>query len=293
MSRLRGWGVLLAIGVPLMIFISWSRLGATSSNINLERFENWLTQPTSDFIGPAAQHFSRYKKLAIPGDVTLPAVPKNSGVKSWELQNDATLVVQLDAKVDGRVVQLRYVPIVNGASSVSYDCVSTTSPVVVGKFCRADTIRSVDDIPARLAANEEILKNLPPVVTASGDKLAAGTLMGSVYVMPTKVADGDSCGFSCVKPQSCANARPLACVIVIETSNSRTQEFSPTADNFRGTDMATRSAADKACAQALGSGYKVAVGASMWGQFKLSGGADYWMHNDVSEQNNCWSTDYR
>lgn len=293
MSRMRGWGALLAIGVPLLIFISWSRLGSQSASINLERFENLAQGDSSGFMAPLAQYYLRTKKLALPGDVALPAVPKDSGIKSWAIQPDTTALIQLDAKVDGRVVQLRYVPVVRGVSGVFYDCLSTTSPVVVGKFCRAEVLRSIDEIPAQLAANEEALKNLPPVVTAAGDKLAAGSMTGSVLVMPIKPADMDNCGFQCVKPQSCANARPIACMITIDTSNSRTQEFKATPDNFRGTDLATRSAADKACVQAFGTGYTVAEGAGLWGTFKLSGGADYWVHNNSSEQSNCWTTDYR
>lgn len=41
MSRMRGWGLLLAVAVPLLIFFSWSRLGGETARINLERYEAW------------------------------------------------------------------------------------------------------------------------------------------------------------------------------------------------------------------------------------------------------------
>jgi hypothetical protein len=195
--------------------------------------------------------------------------------------------------MDGRAVQLRYVPVVRGATGIFDDCVSATSQVYVGKFCRADFLRSLDDIPAQLAANEEALKSLPAVVSASGDTLAAGTLVGSVVMVPTKATDLNNCGFQCVKPQSCANARAIACVITIDEGNSRHQEISATANNSRGTDLVTRSAADKVCVQALGVGHSVVTAFSLGGVIKLAGAADYWVHNDASPQSNCWGTDYR
>jgi hypothetical protein len=297
MSRLRGWGVLLAVCVPLLIFISWSRLGSEQGRINMERFEAWSATSLAIFMQPPSEYFLRTKQLAKPGDVTLPEIPKNSGIKSWAIQPDTTLLVQLDAKVDGSVVQLRYVPVVHGTTAIFYDCVSTTSQVYVRKFCYADSLRSPDDIPAQLAANEAAVKSLPAVVTASGDALAAGTLAGSVVVVPAKAADLNNCGFQCVKPQNCANARPLACVIAVsektESGSSGTQHIVATPDNYRGTDLATRSAADKACVQAFGAGYSVAQSYSLWGSFKLTPGSDYWVHNSGAPQSNCWSTDDR
>ncbi len=41
MKHLRGWGLLLAICVPLLILFSWNRLGKESSRINIDRFGEW------------------------------------------------------------------------------------------------------------------------------------------------------------------------------------------------------------------------------------------------------------
>lgn len=38
MSRLKGWGLLLGICIPLLFYFSWTRLQTEKSRINLERF---------------------------------------------------------------------------------------------------------------------------------------------------------------------------------------------------------------------------------------------------------------
>ena len=60
-----------------------------------------------------------------------------------------------------------------------------------------------------------------------------------------------------------------------------------------GLGLATRSAADQACTQSLGAGYRVADAASLGGVFKLTGGNEYWVHNDLRTENNCWAGDTR
>ena len=50
-----------------------------------------------------------------------------------------------------------------------------------------------------------------------------------------------------------------------------------------------RAAADSACVQALGAGYRVAVASSLGGVFKLNGDSEYWLHNDVRTEANCWA----
>ena len=293
MSRMRGWGLLLAVAVPLLIFFSWSRLGGEKARINLDRYADWSATNSGVLIRPLVDYFLRYKKLATPGDVTLPDVPKNSGVKSWALQPDSTLLVELDAKVDGRAVQLRLVPLVRSATGVFYDCVSTTSPVQVGRFCESEVLKTEADIPAQLQTNAQVLQNLPAVQSASGVDLPADATAGSVVVVPANAADLNHCGFQCVKPQSCVTPRPLACGHTVDEGNSRRLEVSATNEDFRGSQFATRSAADAACAQALGAGYRVVGAASLGGVFKLAGGNEYWVHNDVRAESNCWANDTR
>jgi len=284
MSRMRGWGLLLALGMPLLIFFSWSHLGSEKSRINLERFEAWAGSNSTGLAWPLAEYFVKNRKLVGPGDVPTPPIPKNSGVKAWSVQPDATLLVELDAVVDGRAVLLTYVPIVRSATSVFYDCMSTTSAAQVGRFCRSEVVRSESGIPAQLAANAQMLLTMPAVVSATA---------GSVVVVPEKVSDLDGCGFQCVKPQSCVTPRPLACSKMVDEGNSRRFDIAASSSDFPGNSFATRSEADRACEQSLGAGYKVLGAASINGPFKLTGGNEYWVQNDVRPESNCWKTDYR
>ncbi len=292
MNRMRGWGLLLAVGVPMLIFFSWSRLGSETSRINLERYQEWGSGHVGGVARSLELYFLENKKLAGPGDVALPAVPKKSGVKAWSIQPDTTLLVEIDAIIDGHKVQLIFVPIVRG-NGVFYDCVSVTSPVHVARFCLTDSLKSATDITAQLAANTRALQSLPAVVTASGIEVSAGSSVGSVLVTPDKVADLYNCGYQCVKPQSCVNPRPLACVKTVDKDNARWQDIVPTAQDFSGNKFNTRTEADQTCEQALGAGYKVLSAASVSGVFKLAGSTEYWVQNNVRHESNCWKTDYQ
>lgn len=289
MTRLRAWGLLLAVALPLLIFFSWSRLGGETARINLERYEAWAGSDAAALMRPLHAHYLKQRQPAAHGDLDLPAVPPKSGVKSWALQADSTLLVTLDAKVDGRVVQLRYVPIVRSATDIFYDCVSDTSPVQVGRLCRAEVLKSVADVAAQLEANAQVLATLPPVQTASGTALPAGTPTGSVVVVPATAQDLNHCGFQCVQPQSCVTPRPLACAKQVSEGNSGYQDVRATPDDVRGSQFGTRSAADAACAQALGAGYRVAQASSLGGVLALTGSNEYWVHNDLRTEQNCWS----
>ena len=289
MSRLRGWGLLLAVALPLLIFFSWSRLGGEKARINLERYEAWAGSDPAALMRPLHAHYLKQRQPAAHGDLELPAVPPKSGVKSWALQADSTLLVTLDAKVDGRVVQLRYVPIVRSATGIFYDCVSDTSPVQVGRFCRGEVLKATTDVAAQLDANAQVLATLPPVQTASGTALPAGTPTGSVVVVPAAAKDLNNCGFQCVQPQSCVTPRPLACAKLVTEGSSGYQDVRATPDDVRGSQFDTRSAADAACAQTLGAGYRVAQAGGLGGVFTLTGGNEYWVHNDVRTEQNCWT----
>lgn len=289
MSRLRAWGLLLAVALPLLIFYSWSRLGSETARINLERYEAWAGSDAAVLMRPLQAHYLKQGQPAAHGDLELPAVPPQSGVKSWALQADSTVLVTLDAKVDGRVVQLRYVPVVRSATGIFYDCVSDTSPVQVGRFCRGEVLKTTTDVAAQLAANAQVLATLPAVHTASGTALPAGTPTGSVVVVPAVAKDLNNCGFQCVQPQSCVTPRPLACARQVTEGSNGYQDVRATPDDVRGSQFDTHSAADAACAQALGAGYRVAQAGGLGGVFTLTGGNEYWVHNDVRTEQNCWA----
>jgi hypothetical protein len=291
MNHLRGWGLLLAIGAPLLVLFSWSRLGSETSRINLERYGEWSAgRSMLELMLPLQQHYAKYKRPAGPGDVQLPPVPKESGVKSWSIEPDTVLRVELNAKDDGRPVVLQYVPIVHTAASVNYDCVSAAPPVRVGRFCRADTLHSQADIPAQLAANEQALQNLPPIVNAAGAVIAPGAA-GSVLVVPANVASLESCGYQCVKPQGCVTPRPLACGRLVHEGNTTRFEITATDEAFTGSRFATLAEADQVCEQAGGPGTRVLRATSVSGYFnKLAGGNEYWVHDELRPANNCWSS---
>lgn len=290
MIHLRGWGLLLAICVPLLVLLSWSRLGSETSRINLERYGQWSAEHSSRLLFPLQQHYAKYKRPAGPGDVQLPPIPKESGIKAWSIQPDTILRVELDAKDDGRPVVLRYVPIVRTAAGVHYDCISATSLARVGSFCRAYDLRSETDIPARLAANEQTLQNLPATVNASGTPIPPGAA-GSVLVVPADVASLESCGAQCVKPQACINPRPLACGRLVREGNTAHLEITATDEPFAGSRFATLGDADRMCEQAAGPGTRVLRTNSVSGYFnKLAGGNEYWVHDELRPANSCWSS---
>ncbi len=288
MKKLSGWGWLLAIALPLLIVLSWSRLGGETARIQMDRYSDWTAADSGALMRPLTEHYLRHQKLAAAGDVVLPPVPPKSGVKKWSVQANSTVVVELDAKVDGRAVQLVYVPVVRSATAVYYDCVSDTAAIHVGRFCYGESVKRMADVSAQLQANAQVIRDLPPVVSASGVDLAAGTATGSVVVVPATAAELNRCGFQCVKPQSCVTLRPLACGRVVVDGNTRRYEIAATVDDFRGASLDTHSAADEACVKSLGAGYSMANASGLSGDMKFAGGAEYWVHNDVRRQENCW-----
>lgn len=292
MIHRRGWGLLLAVALALLLWFAWSLLQSRKSSVNLERFGEWLKTDSGVLIRPLFDFGVRNRRAAGPADAALPAVPNGIGVKAWSLANDTVLRVELDAKIDGMPVVLKFVPVIRGANGFYYDCVSATSALHVGTFCSADTVRSVADIAAQLDANEKVTATLPLVVSASGVDLPRGAATGSVVVVPQNTADLRNCGFLCVKPQSCVTPRPLACGKTVDEGNSGWTELASTNSDFRGDSFATRTQADKACAQALGAGYYVLPSGSIGGVIKLAGGREYWLHHEMQAQSNCWKTDY-
>lgn len=288
MIQVRGWGLLLMICTGLLLAYSWSRLGPEKLRHSVERYGVWSQKNPKALLEPLSQYFLKQRKLAGPGDVALPAVPADSGVKAWSLESDHTVRVELDGP-EGKAVVLHYVPIVRSATGIYFDCVSAASAKPVGSVCHAEELKSEAGIAAQLEANARVIANLPAVVGASGNTLAAGTAAGSVVVVPANAADLNHCGYQCVKPQSCVTPRALACSRTVDEGNSRYLEVVATPDDVRGSNLATRAAADSACVQALGAGYRVVVASSLGGVFKLNGGSEYWVHNDVRTEANCWA----
>ena len=295
MTRLKSWGLLLGIAIPLLFYFSWSRLQTEKTRINLARFET-----AGDVAGIArvlTPYYLKNRKIALAGEVDVPAVPAKSGVKAWALRPDGVVQVELDAQVDGAPVKLLYVPVVR-INNVIYDCLSTTSAVAVGRFCYAETVPAAQIqgsaaklealIASQLAANQQAIDQTPAVLNAAGTALPAGGDTGSVVAVPAKVTDLEHCGFQCVKPQSCITPRPLACSKLVTEGNSGYLAIAYTNVDYRGSDFATRSAADQACEQAMGAGYKVLESSSISGKFSLTGGNEYWVHNGVQADKNCW-----
>jgi hypothetical protein len=297
MTRLRGWGLLLAIAFPALIFFNWQRLGAETTRIQMERYEAWMGSQSAQLLLPLNDYFAKHLVPATAGDVSLPEVPANAGVKSWVLQADGTLLITLAFKFQGQPLRLRWVPVVrparyaSGMHRVDYDCVRSGPGDPVPRLCQGETVKTEAGIEAQLAANAAALENLPPVVSASGVALAAGADMGSVVVVPANANDLSNCGFQCVQPQSCITPRPLACGKLADESGRRFFAIAATAEDHRATELASRSAADAACAQGLGTGYRVVSASSLSGVFRLTGGREYWVHNDVRPAANCWSID--
>lgn len=283
----------MALSLPILMLLGWSQLQAQKSRVNLERFEEWSAGGSGVLIRPLLQYFLETRRPAGPGDTALPPVPTGIGVKAWSIDKDSILRVALDARVDGDWVVLNYVPVVRTADAAFYDCASTTSTAHIGRFCHADVLRSVADIPAQLQANARTLSAMPAIVSASGVELPSGVAAGSVVVAPPNAADLNHCGFQCVKPQSCVTPRPVACGRDVEEGNSRWLDIAATGSDFRGSEFATRTQADQACAQSLGAGFRVLESSSLGGVFRLAGGREYWVHNAAYPQRNCWQTDYR
>lgn len=146
--KLHGWGGLLALMLPLGVFFAWSGLGSQSSAASLELYEAHGPTP----IGPLTQFMKASRRVAVQGDVELGDPPKNSGFASWRLQSNGVLEVTLLARYEGKPIVLNYVPIAY-KGNVAYDCFNESSSLKTQRFCQADTLKSVADIPEQVHAN--------------------------------------------------------------------------------------------------------------------------------------------
>jgi hypothetical protein len=295
MTRLKSWGLLLGISIPLLFYFSWSRLQNEKARINLDRFE-----ASGDVAGIGrvlTPFYLKNRKIAVAGDVEIPAAAAKSGVKAWTLRPDGVVLVELDAKADGEMVKLFYVPVVR-INNVIYDCLSATPAQFVGKFCYAETMLAAGAgadakklealIKTQLAANQQAIDDAPPVRNAAGNALLAGAETGSVVAVPSNVNDLLKCGFQCVKPQSCVTPRPLACSKTVDEANTRYAVIASTNTDYRGNSFASLSEANKACEQSLGADYQVLEASNISGKYQLSGDTEYWVHNGMQADKNCW-----
>jgi hypothetical protein len=291
MGKMRGWGLLLAVVVPLLIFFSYSQLKGSQANINFERFND----NAAGFLGVAVQPLSEYFDLnrtpAVQGQVALPEVPAKSGIKSWALQADGIVLVKFDAQTGSENAQLKIVPIILPNGTVRYECVVSEAVAKRTRVCEFDTLKTDADIQQQLVKNKDTAKNSPPVISADGNLLAAGMRTGSVFKVPDDGNKDDNCGYQCIKPQNCATPRALSCGRQVSQGNTGWFETKPSHDDVRASAIATRSDADKICSE-LGDGFKVAVAGGM-GKSELRGGYEYWVHNNDTSSKNCWKTDYR
>jgi hypothetical protein len=284
MGKLRGWGLLLAICVPLLIFISWGQLGSTASRINLERYEATVGKSEAAFSQPLVEFFQSNRKIPVAGDVSAPPIPDKSGIKTWALQPNGIFAIELDVKIDGQAVVLQMVPLVRG-NGLAYDCVSTTSALHVGKFCQPVYLQSVNEIAAELQANPAAIARLPAATTEAN---TGGAAMGSIVLLPAELDKVGLCSPGCIKPLSCANERPLLCSGTIVRPGLRLQGISATPTAHRGTDIATQTDANAICVKAFGAGHEIAQSGNLGAEYAAQPLAEYWVHNSRDSQSNCW-----
>jgi hypothetical protein len=288
MQRLRAWGWLLAVAAPFLVYISWAQLGSQASRKQLERYQKMYGAEGAGLAGPLFEFFKKQQRVAVAGDVQMPAPPAQSGIKQLLLRPDGVLHVEIDARSDGKPVVLQWVPIVVASAQgtgLNYDCVSDNSITVVNRICHAYTLKSTADIAGQLQANAKALQSAPAKRDGTGAVAAAGVAMGGVLFMPDAPAKLEDCGYQCVKPMSCANTRALVC---LHRNANGAAELVATPQAYRGTDIATAQDAQKIC-EDLGPGYTLASSHTLMSAGKLQGGSQYWVNHPYEPGSNCWT----
>jgi hypothetical protein len=293
MQKLRGWGLLLAVIVPLLIFFSHSQLKNQQAQLNLERFNNNTGEHLKPLLDVLMSHFEVNRQIASGAQVNLPAVPVKSGIKSWMLRDDSVAVITFDAQLGAELAVLKLVPFLNTLGTLHYDCSVSAEVAKHIRMCEGLELPDEAAIQQRLAQNNVIAAK--PVVSADGTALAAGMRTGSVLALPDDAKAANDCGYNCVKPQSCVSERPLSCSREVTKEGDGVRsgwtETKPSFNSVRASRVATRSEADKICSE-LGDGFKLAeMGGS--GKSELRPGTEYWVHNQGNPAQNCWKTDYR
>lgn len=291
MNKIRGWGSLFAVALPLILWYVWSTLGAQTSRIAIERYSEWQSKEMPSIRRDLTEFYLRNKKVAGPDDVILPPNPPESGIHSWAIGPDTTVTIRLDAIIKGRPVELHFVPVVQGTNSIDYQCVSDTPKVYLNSVCYAETMQTTADIPAQLNSNKQVIDNLPDIISSTGEVLEAGTAVGSVLVVPHAAEDLHHCGYQCVKLKNCAAVRQIACGKIIEQDGKRWFSVQPSNIQVKGGKITSRTAANRLCEEALGAGFQILSATSVTGVISLDGGYEYWVHDDLRKENNCWSAD--
>lgn len=286
---IRGWGLLLVLAAPLLVLFAWNRLEAESSRVAMERFDAWWSEDQQRFLQPLGAFFEKNGRPARPGEVALRPFPAQSGVRSWAIQPDTVLRVELAAKHEGQPVVLNFVPMVKESRGVFYDCVSAT--LQVRRACRGDAIGSVAAIPAQLTENARLVAGF---ATGAGAGATAGAVSqnqsGVVVVMPADGASLESCGLRCVQTQACINPRPLACGRLVREGATSRYEIGATDGDHAASALATLADADRICESAKGPGAQIVRAGAIGGVAALKAGFEYWVHDDLRPTANCWST---
>jgi hypothetical protein len=293
MQKIKGWGLLLAVVVPLLILVSHSQLKNQQAQANFERFNDKAGEHLTPLLEVLVSHFEVNRQVASGTQVNLPSVPAKSGIKSWTLRDDGVAVIAFDAQVGTEIAALKLVPVLNSQGVLRYDC--TVSEAVAKHIRQCEWTELPDEaaIQKRLAQNNAIAAK--PVVSADGTALAAGVRTGSVLALPEDAKASNDCGYNCVKPQSCVSERPLSCSreVTQEGNGVRSgwRETKPSLNSVRASSIATRSDADKICSE-VGERFKLAEMGDI-GKTELRPGTEYWVHNQGNAAQNCWKTDYR
>jgi hypothetical protein len=293
MQRLKGWGLLLAVIVPLLILFSHSQLKNQQAQANFERFNDKAGEHLTPLLEVLVSHFEVNRQVASGTQVNLPSVPAKSGIKSWMLRDDGVAVITFDAQIGAEIAVFKMVPILNNQGTLRYECSVSEAVAKYIRQCEWTELPDEAAIQKRLAQNNAIAAK--PIVTADGTALAAGVRTGSVLALPDDAKAANDCGYNCVKPQNCVSERPLSCAreVTKEYEGGRTgwRETKPSLNSVRASSIATRSDADKICSE-VGDGFKLAEMGGI-GKTELRPGTEYWVHNQSTPSQNCWKTDYR
>jgi hypothetical protein len=289
MMRIRVWGLLLLLAVPLLVWFNWSQVHDQQLRINAERFaDSNAMQPVLTLL---YERFKQTGRVAVAGDVALPEPPKPSGVKAWHVRDDGVLAVELQAKSERAPAVVYFVPVVGLQRSLGYDCVTTTALQRLIKSCdpRGNrVVQSVAGIASQVRANEQTVAAFAPLLDSTGAAVPEGIATGAVYVVPPRGAGFHDCGMRCVKLQRCINLRRIACMRLAADGTDPQEPALVTPSTHRGSDLATRADADKAC-QVLGADYRVAgLNAATRGA-QLVSGDELWIHSEPHLQKNCWT----
>ena len=240
MARLPGWGLLLAIGMPLLILLGWNRLGGETSRIQLDRYADWSSvHVTPKLLYPLQQHFRVRRTLAGPGDFALPPVPAKSGVKAWSLRPDKVLRVELDAKEGG---QAGRAALRSGGEDGERRRSTTASAISAARSSAASAAPSGSSRKPRSRPSSKPTRASCRARRRSRRQAARRCALParSAASSPFRpsASDLDRCGAQCIKLQRCVTPRPLACGRIVREANTTRQEVVATRDDFRGSSFA-------------------------------------------------------